>query len=58
MPSFFSYYSCPAVYEFCEEEEIKYVFGFKPYKPLKEKAKELVEEAQNRYTQQKQPDCN
>ena len=50
-----SNYSCPAVYELCEEEEIKYVFGFRPYKPLKEKAKELVEEAQNRYAQENQP---
>lgn len=50
-----SYYSCPAVYEFCQEEEIKYVFGFKPYKPLKEKAKKLVEEAQKRYAREKQP---
>ena len=49
-----SYYSCPAVYEFCEEYEIKYIFGFKPYKPLKEKAKELVEEAQKRYAREKQ----
>lgn len=50
-----SYYSCPAVYEFCEEYEIKYVFGFKPYKPLKEKAKKLVEEAEKRYAREKQP---
>ena len=50
-----SYYSCPAVYEFCEKEEIKYVFGFNPSKPLKEKAKKLVEEAQKRYAREKQP---
>jgi hypothetical protein len=50
-----SYYSCPAVYEFCEEEEIKYVFGFKPYKPLKRKAEPLVQEAQKRYAREKQP---
>jgi len=50
-----SHYSCPAVYEFCEEEDIKYVFGFKPYKPLKEKAKKLVEEAQKKYAREKQP---
>jgi len=50
-----SYYSCPAVYEFCEKEEIKYVFGFNPSKPLKEKAKRLVEEAQKRYAREKQP---
>jgi hypothetical protein len=50
-----SYYSCPAVYEFSKEYEIKYIFGFKPYKPLKEKAKELVEEAQKRYAWEKQP---
>lgn len=50
-----SYYSCPAVYEFCEKEEIKYVFGFNPSKPLKKKAKKLVEEAQKRYAREKQP---
>lgn len=50
-----SYYSCPAVYEFCEKEEIKYVFGFNPPKALKEKAKKLVEEAQKRYAREKQP---
>jgi len=50
-----SYYSCPAVYEFCEEEKIKYVFGFKPYNSLKKKTEPLVQEAQKRYVRQMHP---
>lgn len=50
-----SYYSCPEVYEFCEEYGIKYVLGFKPYKPLVEKVETLEEEARIRYAQGNQP---
>lgn len=50
-----SYYSCPEVYEFCEEYGIKYVLGFKAYNPLQEKGEALEEEARTRYAQEKQP---
>lgn len=50
-----SYYSCPSVYEFCEDEGIKFTLGFKSYKPLMEKVKPLLEEAQRRYTQERRP---
>jgi hypothetical protein len=30
-----SYYSAPAVYDFCDHHDIKYVFGFNPYKSLR-----------------------
>lgn len=50
-----SYYSCPAVYEFCEEQKIKYIFGFNPSKPLRKRVEPLVEEAQRRYERQREP---
>jgi len=50
-----AYYSCPEVYESCQEPGIKYVFGFPPYEPLKKEVEALVEEARTRYAQHKQP---
>jgi hypothetical protein len=45
-----AYYSCPDVYTYCKEHNIKFIFGFKPYstlvkrsKALSKKAKELFE---------------
>ena len=40
-----SYYSAPAVYDFCDRYDIKYVFGFKPYKPLLQAAGNLMTQA-------------
>jgi len=50
-----SYYSCPDVYEFCQEYGVKFVLGFKPYNPLLEKVEALVEEARKRYALERQP---
>ncbi len=50
-----SYYSCPSVYEFCEEHNIKYVLGLNPSKPLKKRVEPLVEEAQRRYEREREP---
>ena len=36
------YYSCPEVYELCQEQETKYAFGFTPYDPLKKEVEALV----------------
>ncbi len=40
-----SNFSAPPVYDFCDTHDIKYVFGFKPYKPLMQKAKNLMTQA-------------
>lgn len=44
-----SYYSTPAVYDFCDQHEIKYVFGFTPYKPLLQAAESLMTRARELY---------
>jgi hypothetical protein len=44
-----SYYSAPAVYDFCDRYDIKYVFGFKPYKPLLQAADNLMAQARELY---------
>jgi hypothetical protein len=49
-----SYYSCPAVFDFCEQTDIKYVLGFKPLSPLVRKIKPLVKEASLRFEREKQ----
>lgn len=50
-----SYYSCPAVFDFCEDNDMKYVLGFKPLSPLVRQVKPLVEEAALRFELEKQP---
>jgi len=50
-----SYYSCPAVFDFCEENDIKYILGFKPLSPLVRKIKPLVKEASLRFRREKHP---
>jgi hypothetical protein len=50
-----SHYSCPEVFEFCEETNINYILGFKPYSPLVRKTKPLVKEASMRFEREKQP---
>jgi hypothetical protein len=50
-----SYYSCPAVFNFCEEADIKYILGFRPLSPLVRKIKPLVKEASLRFEREKQP---
>ncbi len=50
-----SYYACPAVFDFCEETEMKYVLGFKPLDPLVRQVKPLVEEVALKSEREKQP---
>jgi len=49
-----SYYACPAVFDFCEETDMKYVLGFKPLAPLVRQVKPLVEEVALRSERDKQ----
>jgi len=44
-----SYYACPEVFDFCEDNDMKYVLGFKPLSPLVKEVKPLVEEAAQRF---------
>jgi hypothetical protein len=50
-----SYYSCPAVFDFCEDNDMKYVLGFKPLSPLVRQVKPLVEEVSLRFDLERQP---
>lgn len=50
-----SYYSSPAVYDFCEDNSIKYVLGFNPLSPLLREVKPLVKEAAWGFELGKQP---
>lgn len=50
-----SHYACPEVYDFCEKEELKYVFGLTPQNPMWEEAEELEEEAKKLYAFYKEP---
>src|SRR4030043_303603 len=40
-----AYYSCPAVYTYCKEHNLKFIFGFKPYSTLVKRSKKLTEKA-------------
>ena len=40
-----SYYRAPAVYDFCDHQDIKNILGFKPYKPLLQDAGNLMTQA-------------
>ena len=50
-----SHYSCPEVFDFCEENDLKYVLGFKALSPLLREVKPLVEEMALGFKQEKQP---
>jgi len=50
-----SYYSCPEVFAFCEDNDLKYVLGFNPLSPLVRQLEPLVEEASQRFEQEKHP---
>ena len=50
-----SHYSCPAVYEFCEDNDMKYVLGFMPLSPLVKQVKPLVKEAIDRFRRERHP---
>jgi hypothetical protein len=40
-----SHYATPEVYDFCEEEDLRYVFGLTPQNPMWKEVEELIEEA-------------
>jgi len=44
-----SHYAAPAVYDFCDKNNIKYVLGFKSYQPLMKKAEQLMAKAREFY---------
>jgi hypothetical protein len=50
-----SHYSVPAVYDFCDGHNIKYVLGFKSYKPLLHKASSLIAKARELYEYSDKP---
>jgi hypothetical protein len=49
-----SYYGAPEVYDFCEEEDLKYMFGLTPRNPMWEETEELRDEARKLYTLHKE----
>ena len=50
-----SHYSSPTVYDFCDEHNIKYVFGFKSYKPLLQRSENLMAKARELYEDSDMP---
>ena len=50
-----SYYSCPAVYTYCKEHNIKFIFGFKPYSTLVKRSKTLQEKARELFELNNKP---
>jgi hypothetical protein len=50
-----SHFSAPAVYDFCDDYNIKYVLGFKSYKPLLHKAENLMTNARQLYKHSGKP---
>jgi len=49
-----SHYGAPEVYDFCEEEDLKYIFGLTPQNPMWKEAEELIEEAKKLHTLHKE----
>jgi hypothetical protein len=50
-----AHFSSPAVYDFCEAHHLKYVLGFKAYKPLQELAQNLMNKARELYQETSRP---
>lgn len=50
-----AHFSSPAVYGFCEAHHLKYVFGFKAYKPLQALAQNLMDKARQLYQDASRP---
>jgi len=48
------YYGSPEMYDYCEEQNIKFVFGFKPYPPLLKKASSIMAKAKGLYNTNEQ----
>jgi len=49
-----SHYGAPEVYDFCEEEDLKYIFGLTPRNPMWKETEELRDEARVLYTLHKE----
>ncbi len=49
-----SHYGAPEVYDFCEEEDLKYIFGLTPRNPMWKETEELRDEARELYTLHKE----
>jgi len=49
-----SHYGAPEVYDFCEEEDLKYIFGLTPRNPMWEETEELRDEARELHTLHKE----
>jgi len=49
------YYGAPEVYDFCDAHNLKFTFGFKPYKPLLKKADALIAQAKELYQLNHEP---
>ena len=45
-----SHYACPEVFDFCEENDLKYVLGLTVRDPIKEKARALSQKAEELYS--------
>lgn len=50
-----SYYSCPAVYKYCKEHNIRFIFGFKPYSTLVKRSKALMKKAKELFELNNKP---
>ena len=50
-----SHFSTPAVYDFCDRHDIKYVFGLTAYKPLMLMAENLIKQARELYEDSGKP---
>jgi hypothetical protein len=49
------YYGSPQMYDYCKEQNIKYVFGFKPYDPVVKKARTIMQKAKELYAESETP---
>ena len=49
-----SHYGAPEVYDFCEENDLRYVFGLTPQNPMWKEVEELIEEAKKLHTLHKE----
>jgi hypothetical protein len=50
-----SHYACPGVYDFCEDNDIKYVLGFKALSPLVRQVESFVQETSQRFKLERHP---
>jgi hypothetical protein len=50
-----SHYGCPEVFDFCHENDLKYVFGLTVREPIKEKAQTLSLKASELFSLKKEP---